>query len=393
MAFHDPGHSGTTSNSLSPPLTLAWTWTDPLTYDTVTFPPGTGYFWLPVYYRGHLYVQGGNNANRLFELSPSGSLICYWNNPDDAQNGTSKFQFQNYPAASAGYIVTESSDFSIPVTTDGTCSSTTGISNTYGGYPTGAVGSWNDTLAYAEFYESDTNPQTSNNFYMYPQPNNITTSTAIPPLGSTYLPNNSTTFADSGFIVPAAYSLSGNPVAISPVEGQIWAFNIATGADAWSGPLGSNQYYGVSPAINGTTMYVFNAGGGLDHLESWNISGTTPSQNWSVFTARLDSIIVSNGMIYGGGVNTTTFYAINASNGSTAWTLTTSSAWTPYQIPAISGNVIYVPSPDGNLFALNATTGAQIWEYTGSGGAFGPVIIAGGYLFTSDYNLTLYAFQ
>src|SRR5947209_12073942 len=68
MAFHDSRHTGHASEVVTPPMTLAWTWVDTEPYDTGAggkFVPQSR-FWLPVYYRGKLCVQGGNNANRVF---------------------------------------------------------------------------------------------------------------------------------------------------------------------------------------------------------------------------------------------------------------------------------------------------------------------------------------
>ena len=39
--------------------------------------------------------------------------------------------------------------------------------------------------------------------------------------------------------------------------------------------------------------------------------------------------------------------------------------------PAVANGVVYVGSDDGNLYALNASTGAKLWSYaTGDGCAF-----------------------
>ena len=68
------------------------------------------------------------------------------------------------------------------------------------------------------------------------------------------------------------------------------------------------------------------------------------------------------------------------------------SGFTSLQIPAISGDLIYVPGADGVLYALQTSTGAEVWHYTGTA-AWGPVIIAGGMVFASDLTNTFYAFQ
>src|SRR5450432_942972 len=67
MAFHDSRHTGQSPEVVTPPMTVAWTWRDTEPYDTGNggkFIPQKR-FWLPVYYRGKICFQGGNNANRV----------------------------------------------------------------------------------------------------------------------------------------------------------------------------------------------------------------------------------------------------------------------------------------------------------------------------------------
>src|SRR5580658_9016328 len=100
MAFHDSRHTGQSSEVVAPPLALAWTWKDTNSYDTGNggqFTPQP-YFWLPIYYQGNVYLQGGNNADMVFCLNPAnGAEIWEWANPGYARAGTFLFQFDNYP--------------------------------------------------------------------------------------------------------------------------------------------------------------------------------------------------------------------------------------------------------------------------------------------------------
>jgi len=44
---------------------------------------------------------------------------------------------------------------------------------------------------------------------------------------------------------------------------------------------------------------------------------------------------------------------------------------------AVAGGVVYVDSNDKNIYALNATTGAQLWNYTVGGGISSPAVVGG----------------
>jgi uncharacterized repeat protein (TIGR01451 family) len=76
---------------------------------------------------------------------------------------------------------------------------------------------------------------------------------------------------------------------------------------------------------------------------------------------------VANGVVYvgsqddyrvsiGGNV-----YALNASTGAKLWSFATGD--TVFSSPAVANGVVYVGSFDGNVYALNASTGAKLWSF------------------------------
>ena len=74
---------------------------------------------------------------------------------------------------------------------------------------------------------------------------------------------------------------------------------------------------------------------------------------------------VANGVVYIGDGNGKV-YALNASTGTQIWNYTTeNSEYYEYiTSPAVANGVVYVGSDDGKVYALNASTGTQIWNYT-----------------------------
>ena len=55
-------------------------------------------------------------------------------------------------------------------------------------------------------------------------------------------------------------------------------------------------------------------------------------------------------------------YALNASTGAKLWSYNTGA---PYvSSPAVANGVVYIGAGDGNVYALNASTGAKLWSYT-----------------------------
>ena len=91
--------------------------------------------------------------------------------------------------------------------------------------------------------------------------------------------------------------------------------------------------------------------------------------------------------------NTGYLYAVNTANGSEKWATPFSTGGDVESSPALSsdGSVVYVGSNDGNLYAVNTTTEAQIWAFpTGDKVRSSPVLSPNGsvvYVGSDDFNL------
>lgn len=59
--------------------------------------------------------------------------------------------------------------------------------------------------------------------------------------------------------------------------------------------------------------------------------------------------------------------------------------------PAVADDMVYVGSYDYNFYALNATTGTQVWSYT-TGGYLGTPSISNGTVYVGSRDHKLYAF-
>jgi outer membrane protein assembly factor BamB len=58
--------------------------------------------------------------------------------------------------------------------------------------------------------------------------------------------------------------------------------------------------------------------------------------------------------------------------------------------PAVANGVVYVDSNDGNVYALNAKTGAKLWSYTTGNGESSPAV-ANGVVYLGSYDKKVYA--
>jgi outer membrane protein assembly factor BamB len=176
----------------------------------------------------------------------------------------------------------------------------------------------------------------------------------------------------------AVYSspaVSGNVVFIA-ADANVYAFNTSTGAKIWNYTTGvlmnssPNVVNGVVYIGSGNSnVYALNASTGA---KLWNYTSPGPSQsviergfNSGAFES---SPAVANGIVYIGS-DDGNLYALNASNGDKIWNYTTSfqqTYLTGNQVtssPAVSQGIVYVGSVGGNIYAFNATTGDKIWSY------------------------------
>jgi outer membrane protein assembly factor BamB len=394
MAFHDGQHSGTSSEVLKPPMTLAWKWTDPLDYDNGrneapehTFIPIPA-FWMPIYSKGKLYLQGGQNANRLFALNAVDGTAAWENdNPGYAQNGNALYQFDNYPAAVTGRMVYVSTDFTASVSAaDGT-----GYLNVYmplGGWPFGGIAA-DSTAAYPQYIRTDDNTEEVN---VIPQPANFGPKVTD---GGGVLGNY---ISGTGF---------GRFLQVPAVDAGILYAVMGTTLNAWTAAIFAPLWntpaaVGASPATANGIVYLAVPGGSLAAVQFTNGAVVTL---WSIPCPVCLAPIVSGGIVYVGSTETTCtqgflpnctstgrFSAIDAAVGTVKWSMTTAKGFLPQEIPAITGALIIVPGPDGILYFLDKLTGSEVWRYTGAS-PFGPVIVGGGMVYTSDLTFTVYAFK
>jgi outer membrane protein assembly factor BamB len=380
MGFHDSRHTGQTSEVVTPPLTVAWTWKDTYPYDNGNggkFTPENR-FWLPIYYRGRVCFQGGLNADRVFCLNPADGTKVWESDSGYTASGTYLFQFDNYPAAVNGRIVNASTDFTATVDA-ATGGDYRNAYNTNGGWPSGGIAAWND-MAYSQYIRTDDG---------FEQFNIIQDPVGLTKIAGNYsVPDYTNTYADWSFRVPAVDGY----VAYTNFLGTLAAWDALTRRQLWSW---GNFNFGSSPAVSNGVVYFYSWSRmqlvALNAAQAtYPAAGPQVPELWSADILYAYSPIVSDGVVYVGSDNN--FYALDAATGAIKWTFATGQYFTPLQIPAISGDLVYVPSADGNLYVLRKATGIEVGRYTGTM-PWGPVVIGGGMVYASDLTNTVYGFR
>ncbi|MCW4029604.1 MAG: PQQ-binding-like beta-propeller repeat protein [Candidatus Bathyarchaeota archaeon] len=146
------------------------------------------------------------------------------------------------------------------------------------------------------------------------------------------------------------------------------AFNATTGVQIWNFTTGQGGAEYSSPAVVNGIVY-FGAEDGCVYA----LNATNGFQIWK-YTAYSSAIITSSPAVIdntvyiaisGHELNTYTLFALNASTGERFWSYTSSGGQNYFTTsPAVANGVIYIGSRDGDVYAFNALTGAQIWKVT-----------------------------
>ena len=109
--------------------------------------------------------------------------------------------------------------------------------------------------------------------------------------------------------------------------------------------------------------------------------------------AVTSSPAVVDGAVYVGS-NDTYVYALNASTGNEIWRYQISGqfGWNgTYSSPAVADGVVYIGSNDFNVYALNATTGDKIWNFTVFGYVYSSPAVVDGVVYVGGTDSFVYA--
>jgi outer membrane protein assembly factor BamB len=113
---------------------------------------------------------------------------------------------------------------------------------------------------------------------------------------------------------------------------------------------------------------------------------------WSYTTsgeiANLISPTVANGVVY-----VTSYdgmlYALDAHTGAMLWNYDVGFS---VSSPAILHGVVYVGAGDYNVYALNARSGAKLWSYTTGSHVGSSPTVSNGVIYVGSFDSNLYAF-
>ncbi len=189
-------------------------------------------------------------------------------------------------------------------------------------------------------------------------------------------------YAD-GYLYAYAYNASFPQPGAGVVD--LLCLNATTGVEIWRISV---DFISTDPALANGVLYVAGSAGTFYAFDAY-----TGNEMWSYPLEASPSSSGSSPAVYGGVVFVGSFwdhnvYALNATNGVKIWNFTTGSF--VESSPAVAKGIVYIGSDDGNFYALNATTGVKIWNYMTSGGTSAPAIAAD-VVYVGGFNGNLYA--
>ncbi len=160
-----------------------------------------------------------------------------------------------------------------------------------------------------------------------------------------------------------------------------------------------SSYMNVSSASPWPTFHRDIQGTGLSNINTSSI--TTPTLKWSYtdpsmtgYQLLASPVISADGTVYVGTTNWTNgaLYAINPIDQALDWSFTTGGGGIWGTPTIVSNGTIYLPSADDHLYALNATNGTVAWSFTTGGTIHAtPAIGADGTIYIGSYDQNFYA--
>ncbi len=156
-------------------------------------------------------------------------------------------------------------------------------------------------------------------------------------------------------------AIVNNIVYVGSSDGNAYALNATTGSILWSQKIGSDS--ASSPAVINNVVYVGTDNGTFDALNA-----TSGAILWSASlgSSLLNSPTVANNIIYIGSQNGKV-YTLKAITGTKLWNSSIGDASCGISSTTFNNGVVYISASDSycnlTLYALNATSGGKLWSF------------------------------
>jgi outer membrane protein assembly factor BamB len=212
------------------------------------------------------------------------------------------------------------------------------------------------------------------------------------------------------FTVPNTLWGSGTPavaqgmVFIGGADRRLHALNQNTGSEVWyfqtqsAHPDGTNYGLYGAPAICNGYAYLAAPDGYVYKISLAQSGAAVASATSARYKSMYGSPVIYDGKVYiGDGYTFTTtaakFRALSANDLSQIWAFPPSGSQSFFSSAAVAYGKVFVGSVDDNLYALDAQTGAVVWNYATGGDIWSSPAISDGKVFIGSKSNYLYSFN
>jgi outer membrane protein assembly factor BamB len=195
-------------------------------------------------------------------------------------------------------------------------------------------------------------------------------------------------------------------VYLGSVSGNLYAIDAGTGGIDWKVDLGPPVL--SSPLVSDGSVYLATRTKNSHKLSRksypfYSLNASTGEINWrkELEEGTMGSAAVGGGKVYIGSINGTLF-GINSSDGSTAWEFSTENFnYTDPNArfggiessPTVYDGTVYIGSYPGEVYAVNSTTGKEVWKYQTESAIASSPAVRNGTVYIGDYSSRVYAIE
>lgn len=197
--------------------------------------------------------------------------------------------------------------------------------------------------------------------------------------------------------------LSGSTLYIGvsrgPNTSSVFALDETTGHVLWQYAAAGGVWSAVSVDSSANTAMFF-VGNPASATGLVALNATTGALLWKfsitisqgvLYNNVASGIAIANGLAYFDAEDGN-LYAVNESTGVKAWSASIGSpTMGSFSTPAVANAVVYVGSPNSNLYAFNATTGAADWKMSTGGAITSSPAVANGVVYVASADQHIYA--
>jgi eukaryotic-like serine/threonine-protein kinase len=174
----------------------------------------------------------------------------------------------------------------------------------------------------------------------------------------------------TGDVVHASPAISGGTLFVGSWDSYFYALDAASGTEQWRFKTGedpdTHNQVGIqsSAAVADGVVYF-----GCRDSKFYAVDAATGKQRWA-FDNKGSWVIgapaVSDGKVYFATSDSAMFYGLDAKSGATIFSMNYKQ-WPMFSSPAIAGDMVYIGSHQGKLFAINRKTQKLAWAFATDG--------------------------